>query len=88
MINHFNAIRIDVLGSGSLQLRAWAYNDSFSVDLVPITMSTTSYIQPTALMNMRQHRMSFEFYVEEINEYFEIARINLFMKVMFTSVPQ
>lgn len=88
MINHFNAVRIDLLGSGDLKLTAWASNESFSNDLVPITMSTTTYIQPTALMNMKQHRMSLEFYVEDINEYFQIKRLNLFMKMMFTSVPQ
>lgn len=85
-INHFNGVRLRVIGSGDLQVTAWALQEVSSEVLVPYAMQTTTKIQPTLLMNVREHRVSLEIKVTEINEWFDIGRIILFSKPLYTSV--
>ena len=88
-INHFNGVRLRVIGSGDLQVGVYApYGDDqdLLVETIPVyTMSTVTNQQPALLMNTRQQRASLEIKVTEINEWFQINRIVVFAKPLWTS---
>lgn len=92
-INHYNGLRLRVIGAGSLQVNSYAFsgdNDNPDVlveTLVPYTMASATKVEPTLLMNAKEFRLSIEVKVTEINEYFEIQRMVVFMKPLFTGVP-
>lgn len=91
-INHFNGVRIRVVGAGDLQVNVYSLDDVGETPsdtpvevLVPYTMSANTNRQPTLLANTKEQRASFEFKVTEINEWFQIERIVVFMKPLYTS---
>lgn len=90
-INHINAIRPRIIGEGNLLVAAYApggdNTDVLVETIVPYVMSATNTRQPVLLANVRQQRVSFEFKVTEINEWFQCNRIVIFMKPLFTSFP-
>lgn len=85
-INHFNGVRMRVVGAGSLQVTSWSLQEASSEVLLPYTMQASTKIQPTLLMNSREHRVSLEIKTTEINEWFNIGRIIIFSKPLYTSV--
>lgn len=93
-INHFNGVRLRVVGEGDLQVNVFALDDSNPTivvapveTLIPYPMVTITQREPTLLMNVRQQRMSIEFKVTEINEWFEIGRVIVFTRPLFSSFP-
>lgn len=86
-ISHFAAIRIRVNGAGDLQMTAYSLDDIRSKVLVPLTMSGTTRIIPTRLVNFMEQRACFELKTTEIDESFKINRIVIFQKEVFTSYP-
>ncbi len=87
MINHFAAIRMRVVGNGSLLMAVYSLDDVRSKTLVPFTMQATNRRQPTRIVNFMENRASFELSTEESGEYFRINRIIIFAKSVFTSYP-
>lgn len=85
-INHFNGVRLRVIGAGDLQVTAWSLQEESSEVLLPYTMQAATRIQPTLLMNTKEHRVSLEIKITEINEWFIIGRLIIFSKPLFTSV--
>ena len=91
VISHFNGVRPRVIGEGNLLIASYApggdNTDVLVETVLPYEMSATNTRQPVLLMNVRQQRMSLEIKVTEINEWFQINRINVFYKPLFTSFP-
>lgn len=87
-INHFNGIRVRVLGNGNLRPTLFSLSDVYEQVLIPLNMEEATNIQRTQLANFIQQRASLELKTTEIDEVFTISRIILFVKPMFTSVPQ
>lgn len=86
-ISHFTAIRMRVVGQGSLRMKLYSLDDIESATLTPFTLESTSARQPTRLANFMQQRASLELETTEINEYFRINRIIFFTKETFSSYP-
>lgn len=90
-INHFNGVRLRVLGSGNLDVAAYIQNgmnsDLLSQTLNPYVLSSATHRQPTLGLNVRKQRMSLEIKVTDINEWFAINRLVVFMKPLYTSFP-
>ena len=90
-INHFNGCRLRVIGEGDLQVAVYAplgdNQDSLVETLIPYGMSPGTSRQPTLLMNTRQQRASLEIKVTEIDEWFQINRLVVFVKPLFTQFP-
>lgn len=88
-INHFNGARFRVIGEGNLQVATYSpggdNTDILVETLLPYAMSVTTDRQPTLGMNGRQQRLSLEIKVTEIDEWFQINRIVVFMKPLYTS---
>lgn len=90
-INHFNGLRLRVIGSGDLQVFTYAVGgdetDTLVETVLPYTMASTTKIQPTLLMNSKEQRLSIEIKITEINEWFQIQRMVLFYRPLFSQVP-
>lgn len=86
-ISHFAAIRVRLTGVGSFQMTIYSLDDIKSKVLVPFTMSATTRIIPTRIVNFMEQRASFELKTTAIDERFRVNRIIIFMKEVFTSYP-
>jgi|SRR6187402_718337 len=86
-ISHFAAIRVRVTGVGQLQMKVLSLDDVKSKTLVPFTLQQTSRIIPTRIVNFMEQRASFEFTAPEIDTYFRINRITIYIKEVYTSYP-
>lgn len=86
-ISHFAAIRVRVIGTGSLQMKVCSLDDVRVKTLVPLTMQPQARIIPTRLVNFMEQRASFELKTTNIDEEFRINRIVIFTKEVYTSYP-
>lgn len=86
-ISHFNAIRMRVIGTGSLKLTFYSLQDMTSQQLADIPLNEATNIQPTRLANFMEQRASLELGTTSINDYFRVNRILIFSKPTFTSYP-
>lgn len=87
-ILHSNAVRLRVTGSGSLNLTLKSLDEILENELIPITMEATTYKEPTQLANLESQRIMLEFGTTEINEYFTISKIIIFVKLVQTEYPR
>lgn len=91
-INHFNGIRLRVLGDGELKLRLLSLPNEDGVqitqELVPIDMDTiVTGREPLKKANFKQQRAQLEFYTTEINDYLKINRIAVFIRTTEANYP-
>lgn len=86
-INHFNAVRIRLTGSGDLKMRLLSYDEAKEQTLSPFVMNLNTAIQANRLANFKQQRAQLEGKTTEINEIFKISRIVIFYKPLFTDYP-
>lgn len=86
-VNHFNAVRLRLQGTGNLKMKLWSMDDMRSVDIAALPMHLTTNIQPTRPSNIIEQRVAFEFKTTEINEYLKINRIILFARQFGTEYP-
>jgi len=87
LVNHFGLIRMRLNGAGNLQLSLFSLNDVKSESLTSITMLAATNIEPTRLSNFTQQRAYLELKVTEINEYFLVSKIIVFIKPVANSYP-
>src|SRR6266446_9251902 len=85
---HFNATRMRVVGSGSLQMSLFSLDDIRSNVLVSLTLSATTNREPTNLANFVEQRAYLQLKTTSINEFFIVSKIILFVKPIATSYPQ
>jgi hypothetical protein len=86
-INHYHAVRLRVVGSGSLQMRFLSLDEIDQSVLVPLTMATTSAREPTRLASFKSQRAQLEIKTTEIDERFRISKIIIYAKAVETSFP-
>lgn len=86
-INHFASVRLRVFGEGNLQIGAFGLADTLVKQLVDLPLEAATNVEPTRLMNVSLQRLSFEFKVTEFNEWFEIGRLVIYQKVLYTQGP-
>jgi hypothetical protein len=85
-ISHFAAIRIRVVGTGNLKMSVGCLGVR-SKTLVPFVLQTTNRMLMTRIVNFMETRAFFQIQTTEMDEYFRINRIVVFMKEKFTSYP-
>lgn len=85
--HHVVGVRLRVNGSGALQLALTDLDNVQSQNLVPITMETSTRIEPTRLSNFQSQRTRLVGKVTEINEWFRIRRIIIFAKSVAIEYP-
>lgn len=86
-IQHFSTIRIRAVGAGNLKMKVWSLDDVKKKDLVSLTLSTASRIQPNRLVNFVEQRASFEIWTTDLDEWFRINRVTVYLKEIYTSHP-
>lgn len=86
-VNHVNAIRLRLKGSGNLRLNLFGLEDSSTVELVDLVMAVATNVEPVRLTNFTQQRIQLEIRTSEIDEYFQISKIIIFSKAVATGYP-
>jgi len=86
-ILHFGGIRLRVTGAGNLQLRLLSLDNTTINSLAPITMSSITNREPTRLANFITQRGALTIFTTELNEQFNINRVILFLKPIWTQYP-
>jgi hypothetical protein len=86
-IIHFGALRLVLIGEGNLQLNTYGLNDVLISSLRDVVLSPSTDVEPTRLMNIKKQRMSFEFKVTEINEWFIINKLIIYTKPIYSQGP-
>jgi hypothetical protein len=77
-ISHFAAIRVRVVGQGTLELGVYSQSDVKFKKLVGFVLEKRNRLLPTRIVNFKQQRASFELRTTGSNEYFKINRIVVF----------
>lgn len=87
-INHYNAVRLRVTGSGNLLMTLYGPEEIKSEELVAIEMSPTEDKTRTKLANFKHERAQLEIQTDGLDEYFEIGYIIVFVKPIASGYPQ
>src|SRR5438874_1158272 len=88
VINHFGAARLRVNGSASLLLKLFSLDETKSSTLLPLTLDTSTNVEPNRISNFTQQRAKLELRTTEINEFFEISKIIVFVRPVAKSYPE
>jgi hypothetical protein len=84
---HFGSVRLRVVGSGNLLLYLRSLDNVENETLIPISMTPLASAEPTVLSLFTNQRAQLEFRIKEINEYFSISKIIVFVKPIATGYP-
>lgn len=87
-INHFNAVRLRVVGSGNLRMTLQSYDEVFETELTPIPMEQTTNKTPTQLTNFTQQTAKLRIETTEKDEIFNIGWILVYVKSVGTEFPR
>lgn len=85
---HFTGTRIRLNGSGTLQMTLRSLDDVDVYSMPDTTMAATSATQPFTLANFISQRACLQGEVTEINEWFVISKISIFIRPVATGLPQ
>jgi hypothetical protein len=86
-INHFAAVRVRVKGSGNLIPTLIGFDSVLTQTLANIAMGASPGLQPTVLANFVGQRVQLQLQTTTLNDNFDINRIIVFAKPIFTSYP-
>ena len=86
-INHFNAVRFHITGSGNLRLKLISSGVE-EITLTSLVMSSITNKFPTVNTNFLQYHAQLEVKTTEIDEVFVIKEMHIYVKPTFTSSPQ
>ena len=86
--NHFNAVRVRALGSGSLDLSLQTLDDLTIVNIEPITLSNAPGRYFNQLVNLTTQKARVHISTNEIDEVFTIRQIIVYVKPIATGFPQ
>lgn len=84
---HFAGAQLRVVGSGTLSLTFFSYDNSLSSALQSLTLSATPGIQPFALGNFNAQKATLKIAMSTINNYFKINQIKIYVKETFKQLP-
>lgn len=87
-INHFNAVRMNVKGSGSLQSKLVSLDATTEYSIPNVTLQTEISRYPNQLVNFSQQKAQIELKTTAINEVFTLRQILVYTKPVSTSYPQ
>ena len=87
-ITHYGAVRVRVVGTGNLRLRLNSLSVTEIQELTPIPMQAATNRIPNVLSNFLQQRAQLRIYTNEIDEVFQIDKVIIYTKPIFTSYPQ
>lgn len=86
-IIHYTSLRMRVIGSGQLKMTMYSQDDIYSSVLLPFTMSATTNIRPTRLMNFQHQRAYLKGQTDTISNWFKINKIVIYAKEVFVDYP-
>lgn len=84
---HIVGIRMRITGDGIFQLGLLSYDDLNPLVMVPLTMQPTTRIEPTRLCNYQSQRTKMFGQTNNMNEFFRISRILVFVKPVAVEYP-
>jgi hypothetical protein len=87
-VNHYNAVRLRVTGSGTLKGQLQTMNEIYTDTFANLTLQATDDSSPVLLANLTSERASLYLYTDQIDDQFAISRIVVFLKQVATSFPQ
>lgn len=85
-VAHVNAVRLRLVGSGTLNMTLKSLGP-LEQELTGFTMAAVTDKQPTRLANFKNQRVALEVYTDEINEWFKINRVILYVKPIAVEYP-
>ena len=85
---HFHTVRFRVIGSGNLDLEFLSLDDVNTQTITPVVMAAATNREPTILANFRDQRGRLRFSVNDIDEWFSISKIVVFIRPYQTGYPQ
>jgi hypothetical protein len=85
---HVHSYRIRVLGSGNLHATLYTLNSVRSQPLTDIVLTPTSAREQTVLSNFISQRVMLRLQTNVIDNTFDITRVILFLKTLWTQKPQ
>lgn len=86
-IQHFSHLRLRVNGQGNLLGNLISLDDVRSSPVPTTVMASSTNIEPTRLVNFVEQRARYELYTDEINEWFRINRIIIYLKDYGSEYP-
>lgn len=87
-IIHSAGLRIRVTGEGNLKNQLYTLDSIRVQNLANIALSLLTNREPSVLANFSSNRIMYRMYTEEIDELFEVSRIIVFIKTLYTQRPQ
>lgn len=85
---HFNAVRMRVTGVGNLNINMSSLDDVYSANLAPLALVAANNREPTQLVNFVQQRAKVKIGTNQINEWFNVSQIIVYVRTIATSFPQ
>lgn len=86
-ITHFGAVRFRIVGAGNLKLRWLSLDEVHESQMADLAMLERTDIEPRVLGNFMTQRAQLEVKTTEINEFFRINRIILFVRPTYVDYP-
>lgn len=87
-VQHFNAVRLRITGTGNFKMKLFSFDDEFAEELAELPLKERNFKEPTVPTNFISQRAALEIKTTNINEYFKINRIIIFAREIFTSYPE
>ena len=85
---HTHSYRIRIVGLGNLHATLYTLNSVRSQTLADIVLTPTSSREQTILSNFSSQRIMLRLYTDVIDHTFDITRIIMFLKSLWTQKPQ
>jgi hypothetical protein len=86
-IAHVTGVRMRLNGTGELKMSLHNLDDTRTFTMLPLQMQTSPGLEPTRIANFRSQRTKFRILTTELNEYFLIQRVIVFIKPSASSYP-
>ncbi len=84
---HYGGVTARLTGSGNLDMQLNSLSDVRTKQLTAFGMSSATAIEPTRLTNFNTQRASLIVTVDIIDEWFQISKVTLWVKPLYTQVP-
>jgi hypothetical protein len=88
VINHYGAVRLRVNGSAQLRMTLFSLDKTQSTVLLPLTLASTTNIEPNRLSNFTQQRAKLQITTTGLGETFQISKIIIYTKPVAKSYPE
>lgn len=85
---HFSAVRFRVTGAGNLKIQLDSLDSQQTQPLTDLVMMTATSREPTQLANFSSQRAKITVSTTAINEYFNISKVIVFVRPIYSGYPQ